>query len=634
MYQNIYVPLDNSEHSNACVDMAVTLGKQLGANLIGSHAYAAKMHDYRFKQMEFTLPEEYLDEQELERQRRIHDSLITMGLQLISDSYLDVMENRCQEEGLAFERKMYDGRNFQVIVDDIKASHYDLVILGALGMGAVKDSLLGSVCERVIRRTQVDTFVVKEPVALSDMKDGPIVVGIDGSPQSFAGLQTAIELGKRFHKSVEAVGVYDPFLHYVMFNGIVGVLSEKASKVFKFKEQEALHEEIIDTGLAKIYQSHLEVARRVAAEEGLDLKITLLPGKAFEKVLHYVRDRKPWLLVLGRIGVHSDDTMDIGSNAENLLRMAPCNVFLSSRKFVPPIDVKAEESIVWTAEANEWIEERVPSLVRGIARTAVHRYAFERGHSVITLGVIEDAVGEILPEGMMRSLGIAAEKIAIHQEKLTHGITYICSSCGYAAHDVLPQACPVCKKGSEQFNSIDQATLDSLAPLEGGLEEETSFDGVKLRWTDEAKKLLRTVPSGYERRRAKARMEKLARVQGLATVTKAVALDIAGAEQSFTTPAAAVTTPEPEVAVDSTMTWTPEAQQRLHRVPVGVMREMTRTRIEELAKEQGVEVVTLATAEQAIAKARELMQETIGAYMQNTSAARQVMREPAESPGD
>jgi hypothetical protein len=360
----------------------------------------------------------------------------------------------------------------------------------------------------------------------------------------------------------------------------------------------------------------------------------LLPGKAFEKVLHYVRQRKPWLLVLGRIGVHSDDTMDIGSNAENLLRMAPCNVFLSSRKFVPPIDIKAEESIVWTDEANAWIEERVPTLVRGIARTAVHRYAFERGHSVITLGVIEDAVGEILPEGMMRSLGIAAEKIAIHQEKLTHGTTYICSSCGYAARDVLPQACPVCNKNRDQFNSIDQATLDSLAPLEGGWEEETSFDGVKLRWTDEAKKLLRTVPSGYERRRAKARMEKLARVQGLATVTKAVALDIAGAEQSFTPPAAAATTPEPEAAPEGMMTWTPEAQQRLHRVPAGFMRDMTRTRIEDLAKEQGIDVVTLETAEQAIVKARELMQETIGAYMQNPSAARQAMREPAESPGD
>jgi nucleotide-binding universal stress UspA family protein len=629
MYKTIYVPLDNSEHSNACVDMAVTLGREFDATLIGSHAYAAKMHDYRFKQMEFTLPEEYLEEQELERQRKIHDSLITMGLQLISDSYLDVMAQRCQQDNIPFVRKMFDGRNFQVIVDDIRNSTYDLVILGAVGMGAVKDSLIGSVCERVIRRTQVDTLVVKQPVPFAKVTDGPIVVGIDGSPQSFAGLQTAIELGKRFHKPVEAVGVYDPFLHYVMFNGIVGVLSEKASKVFKFKEQEALHEEIIDTGLAKIYQSHLEVARRVAAEAGLHITITLLPGKAFEKMLHYVRERKPWLLVLGRIGVHSDDTMDIGSNAENLLRLAPCNVLLASRTFVPPIDVKAEESIVWTEDANVWME-RVPPLVRGIARTAIHRYAFERGHSVITVSVIEDAVGEILPEGMMRTMGIAAEKIAIHKQKLAEGTTYICNGCGYAARDVLPPSCPVCKQDRAQFSKIDKATLDALVPLEGGMQEETSFDGVKLRWTDEAKKLLRTVPSGYERRRAKARMEKLARVRGLGTVTKAVALDIAGEGQEK----ASTATSEPTQEAEATMAWTPEAEQRLARVPAGFMRNMTRTRIESLAREQGLAVVTLEAAEAAIAKARQLMQETIGAYMQNTETIRQAGRAPVQNPGD
>jgi nucleotide-binding universal stress UspA family protein len=615
MYKAIYVPVDNSEHSNACIDLAVTLGKELGATLVGSHAYAAKMHDYRFKQMEFTLPEEYLDEQELERQRKIHDSLITMGLQLISDSYLDMMERRCQEVGLPFVRKMFDGRNFQVIVEDICRSNYDLIIIGALGIGAVRDSLIGSVCERVVRRTQVDTLVVKQPVPCHELPPGPIVVGIDGSPQSFAGLQTAVELGKRLGKPVEAVGVYDPFLHYVMFNGIVGVLSEKAAKVFKFKEQEALHEEIIDTGLAKIYQSHLEVARRVAAEEGLDLKITLLPGKAYEKLLHYVRDRKPWLLVLGRIGVHSDETMDIGSNAENLLRLAPCNVLLASRKFVPPIDIKAEESIIWTEDANVWME-RVPPLVRGIARTAIHRYAFERGHSVITVSVIEQAVGEILPEGMMRSMGIAAEQIAIHQKNLAAGVTYVCNACGYAAHAVRPPACPVCKQDGAQFTQIDQTMLDSLVPLEGGIEEETGFDGIKLRWTDEARKLLRTVPSGYERRRAKARMEKLARVRGLATVTKAVAQEITGAPQ-----APAPTPPSangPEAAV--LLTWTPEAEQRLARVPAGFMRSMTQTRIENLARDKGLTVVTLETAEEAIGLARQQMQETIGAYMQGTAA--------------
>jgi len=67
------------------------------------HAYAARMHDFRFKQMEYTLPEEYQDEAELLRQRRIHDSLITTGLELISDSYTDVMRYRCLERGVEFE---------------------------------------------------------------------------------------------------------------------------------------------------------------------------------------------------------------------------------------------------------------------------------------------------------------------------------------------------------------------------------------------------------------------------------------------------------------------------------------------------------------------------------------------------
>ena len=89
MYKSIYVPVDNSDHSNRAVACAVGLGKAYSAKLVGCHVYAAKLHDYRFRQMEYTLPEEYIDEVELERQRKIHDSLITMGLKLISDSYLD-----------------------------------------------------------------------------------------------------------------------------------------------------------------------------------------------------------------------------------------------------------------------------------------------------------------------------------------------------------------------------------------------------------------------------------------------------------------------------------------------------------------------------------------------------------------
>src|SRR5467141_662561 len=137
MYRHIYVPVDNSDYSNRAIDLAVELGRAFGARLTGMHVYAARLHDYRFRQMEYTLPEEYLDEVELERQRKIHDSLITMGLKLISDSYLDPMARKCKEAGLEFEPRMMDGKHHVEILRDISASDYDLVVIGALGVGRV-----------------------------------------------------------------------------------------------------------------------------------------------------------------------------------------------------------------------------------------------------------------------------------------------------------------------------------------------------------------------------------------------------------------------------------------------------------------------------------------------------------------
>ena len=222
-------------------------------------------------------------------------------------------------------------------------------------------------CERVIRRITTDTLVVRNLEPIQE-QTGNILVGIDGSPESFHGLKTAIRLGQKFNKQVEAVGVYDPYLHYIVFNSVVNVLTERAARTFRFKEQEQLHEEVIDTGLAKIYQSHLEVARSIAKEDhDYQLKITLLDGKAYEKILQYTRKTQPWLLVIGKIGVHNEQDSDIGSTAENLLRLAPCNVLLTSQRYFPQIDVKAEETLVWTQEAMDRME-KAPPLVRGIAK--------------------------------------------------------------------------------------------------------------------------------------------------------------------------------------------------------------------------------------------------------------------------
>ena len=640
MFKTIYVPVDNSDYSNAAVDVAIELGRAFGSHLIGTHVYAARMHDYRFKQMEYTLPEEYQGEQELERQRKIHDTLITRGLRLISDSYLDVMAERCSIAQLPFQQKTFDGQNWQELVKDIGASQYNLVIMGALGMGAVKDSQIGSVCERVIRRIKTDTLIIKDTKPWHEQQNGSIAVAIDGSPQSFGGLKIAIELGRALNRPVEAIAVYDPYLHYSVFNNIVNVLSQEASKVFRFKEQEQLHEEIIDTGLAKIYESHLQIAKTVATENGVELKVTLMDGKAWEKVLQWTRREHPWLLVMGRIGVHSEQDMDIGSNSHNLLQQVPCNVLMCSTTYIPQIDIRAEATITWTPEASTRME-RVPSFVRGIARTAIHRYAMERGYSVISNSIVDDAVRDILPESAARAMGVAAKTVAIEALATSsdQDITYICCECGYAARNVLPVACPVCHSGPARFSLIDKRLIENAAAQEGPISEEETFDGVKVKWTEEAKKLLWTMTDAYARRRAKARIEKMARVRRLPAVT----LDFANPIVQETigdlnllhaniSPAGASSPPSdqqpdsseaeppivfPEagqainakndqdfsvhrVPTAAPTNWTPEARQRMERVPEGYMREMTEDIVINHAAKIQASTITLEIVEAGI----------------------------------
>jgi nucleotide-binding universal stress UspA family protein/predicted Zn-ribbon and HTH transcriptional regulator/Zn ribbon nucleic-acid-binding protein len=632
MIKKIYVPVDNSDYSDASIALAVAFARKFGSQLVGSHVYAAKMHDVRFKQMEYTLPEEYQDEVELEKQRRIHDTLITMGLQLISDSYLEVMQQKCTEFEIPFEARMPEGKHFIKLVEDIQEGDYDLVIMGALGMGAVKDSLIGGVCERVVRRINTDTLIVRDLESIEEDK-GNILVGIDGSPESFSGLKTAIQLGHKLNRQVEAVGVYDPYLHYIVFNSVVNVLTERAARTFRFKEQEQLHEEVIDTGLAKIYQSHLEVARSIAKEEhDYTLKITLLDGKAYEKILQYARKTNPWLLVLGRIGVHSEQDMDIGSTAENLLRLAPCNVLLSSQRYFPQIDVKAEETLVWTQEALDRME-KAPPLVRGIAKTAVHRFAIERGHSVITESVIDMAMEAIMPQRASEKLTRVAKEIAEQKVLESDAVqTYICGECGYAAHNQQPVKCPVCSSLPERFQMVDKGSLQHVAVDEGGTAEEETFDGVRLQWSEQAKKALRRVPRGYMRRNVKARIEKSARSQKIATITNAFATEIIDDSMGE---AAAVREDAPELRAvqaqtdaqnvdvvqdfESPVQWTEEAIERLNLVPAGFMRNITQTRIEQRAQENDVTQVTLDFAARVIEDGRSLANEVIGQYYQQSN---------------
>lgn len=393
-YQAILLAVDSSDHANRGIGEAAAVAGTSDAQLTAVHVYAAAMHDMRFRQMEGGLPEPFREERELERQRDVHDDLIRRGLAVITDSYLEQAERVCKEWGLRFAGCSLEGKNYRALVTEANSGRHDLLVIGALGLGAVPGSRLGTVCRRVVRRTAIDALVIKEPQR--SLRDGPIVVALDGSTRSYGGLMTALALARDWNVAVHAVAAYDPHYHYVAFNRIAGVLSEEASKVFRFKEQERLHEEIIDSGLAKIYQGHLEIAKTIARDHDREIEAQLLAGKPHAVITQYLRQVKPSLLVIGKLGIHADADLDIGGNAENLLIDADCAVLLSQREHRPRVDIVADVAISWTKEAQAQMQ-KVPSFACNMAKMAVLRYAQERGHTVITGGIVEEATAMLCP---------------------------------------------------------------------------------------------------------------------------------------------------------------------------------------------------------------------------------------------
>src|SRR5687767_13673475 len=253
----------------------------------------------------------------------------------------------------------------------------------------------------------------------------------------------------------------------------------------------------------------------MGAEKGVSIKKTLLDGKPFQKILDHARKTNPWLIVLGRIGVHSPaEETGLGSNAENILRASPCDVLLSTRLEVPRLDVRAEETVRWTPEAEERMKH-VPEQVKGIARTGVLRLALEKGHSVITSAVIDEAMDRFMPKSASVATKALAEAVALERAK--SGPVSMCRSCGVTATQSDPVKCIVC--GASDFEVISREMIEKIAAAEGGLQEETTYDGRKLRWTEEARKGLWTMKNAYQRRRVKARVEKSARMKKLDAIT-------------------------------------------------------------------------------------------------------------------
>jgi len=618
-YRSILMAVDSSDHSNRATDDAIELGQLYQSDITASHVYAAQMHDMRFKQMEGGLPEQFKEEDELERQRDIHDSLITKGLSIITDSYLIQAENACKKTGLTFKGRSLEGKNYKLLVNETNNGSYDLLVMGSLGLGAIAGSTIGTVCERVVRRSAIDTLVIKQPDR--SIKEGPLVAAIDGSKQSYAALITAFNLAKQWSLPLQVISAFDPYYHYVAFNRIADVLSDEAGEVFKFKEQEQLHEEIIDDGLAKIYQGHLEVAEQMAEEWGIKIETHLLTGKPHHAIEEYVEKINASLLIIGKIGIHCDDELDIGGNSENLLRNSCCALLLTQREYTPRVEMIAETTTTWSTQAEEAMQ-RIPPFVQNMARATILRYAQAEGHTVITASIVEEATKNMCPAGMrnLNNLVDAATeakqvkeskpaagafnmdwsveadeilqrvsdntlrnntKMRAEKRALTEKSTIV------AVEHILPFVVnPSLKKeqqaAAEKNASASKCPFSSMGKMDSNMEK--NVEEIDLAWHKDALSRLEQIPQGTSRDMTKKASNAIAQQQNIETISLEFLENILSIFNSGSK------------NVKKTLVWHNDAEAAIAKAPA-MVQGMLAQEIEAFAKRESLIEVDLKTVE-------------------------------------
>jgi len=480
VYREIFVPVDNSQHSDWAVDRAIEMCRKSSGRITGNHVYAARLHDVRFRQLETGLPAQFQTPEEIKKQRKIHDKLIEKGLQLIADSFLDQLGKRCESAGVALTRQLLEGINYEEIVNEVNRGagrlpgligfdpnraagydggdkvrsdvklgengrivaeeedaaarlvgssgrQYDLLAMGAHGLGRQQFSQLGGVAARVLRGVEKDVLIVRDQQPLTG---GRFLVCVDGSSYSYKAMKSALELAQEFGGSLYVCSAFDVEYHHVVFHNIKDVLSYQASTVFKFEEPEELHNNIIDKGLLKLCQANLKRAEVMAQQyPDVPLKTQILIGKPFQVIMQWAEEIKPTLLVIGRHGAHRIEDTELGSQSENLVRLAPCSVLLTGVVGVRPEDIPwieedGQAGLPWAPEAEVRIL-RVPPFAQGIARRAVEEYVLEKvGNGgpppTVTNKWLDEAIQKLLPTHMQLIMGIgSAEEIALAEVKAT-----------------------------------------------------------------------------------------------------------------------------------------------------------------------------------------------------------------------
>lgn len=134
-----------------------------------------------------------------------------------------------------------------------------------------------------------------------------ILVANDGSEGARKALKTAIDLTKRYNAELHSISVEEGVPHYAATIGEVEEFRKEANHYFKKINNEAIEE---------------------AKKEGIALHIKVQAGHEVETIVHYAKEGKFDLLIIGFMGHSKIFGRVWGSTSQNITKLSPCTVIV------------------------------------------------------------------------------------------------------------------------------------------------------------------------------------------------------------------------------------------------------------------------------------------------------------------
>lgn len=133
-----------------------------------------------------------------------------------------------------------------------------------------------------------------------------ILVGLDGSPNSFKALEDAMLLAGLKHAELHTISV-EQLPHF----------SETVGEVEEEKESEKSK-----------YDPIIQKAKEMAAAKSIPLETHIVVGHEVKSVIEFVKKNKIDLLVVGFLGRSAIYEWAMGSTSHSLVRLSPCSVLV------------------------------------------------------------------------------------------------------------------------------------------------------------------------------------------------------------------------------------------------------------------------------------------------------------------